>query len=496
MGLAARASGLLLPVAVLLGSGGCSAAPLDSPETISAPLPPLPRAEAGFVDVPHPEEGRAGHARLFYSFHAADERPSEKPLLVFFNGGPGSATSQTLLSFGTGRVTIDTSLPPEDCLVPNDRSFTRFANLLYVDERDVGFSYSVETMAAAPFDALADAADFLRVVLAFTEKHPAASRAGLGFVGESYGGTRATWMTHFLLHPNDAPAATLGLSSSIGAYLDRVLPIDARRAKRPEDVGRHLVGNVLIQPLVLGKFQWTAQGATPFDRRTSPYDVRFGSKELAELLDRRALTVLAQGKQRERLFEVPTSSIEGLLPRARPNGVRVASQDEHPEYGERTIDNALASELGSLAKGDGYYRDFIPRVLDREETASANAFLSDLRYVPIFMTNATYDRAIVSTAIVSALREAQVDATVDTESRPNVARPGWISVPLAKAKDLPARTVTVRFPTYEAGHMVTTTKGGELADDVRDWLAERVATASRVGNEAAPADPFSVSPPR
>lgn len=485
MGLAARASGLLLPVAVLFGSGGCSAAHLDSPESapdpttsVAVPLPPLPRAEAGFVDVPHPDEGRAGHARLFYSFHAADDEPSEKPLLVFFNGGPGSATSRTLLSFGTGRVTIDTALPPEECLVPNERSFTRFANLLYIDERDVGFSYSVEKMSAAPFDPLADAADFLRVVLAFTEKHPAASRAGLGLVGESYGGTRATWMTHFLLHPNDAPATTLGLSEDIGAYLDRVLPLDARKSKRPEDVGRHLVGNVLIQPLVLGRFQWSAQRPEDFTQRTSPYDVRFGRKELEDLLDRRALTVLARAKLRERVLEVPTSSIDGLLPRARPNGVRVASQDEHPEYGERTIDNALASELGSLAKRDGYYRDFIPRVLDREETASANAFLSDLRYVPIFVTNATYDRAIVSTAIVSALREAQVDATVDTESRPNVARPGWISVPLPEKKELPARTVTIRFPTYESGHMVTTTKGGELADDVRDWLAERKATPS------------------
>src|SRR5258708_14826969 len=197
------------------GLSGCSSKAIDPPSPPAArdPDPPL-RDEGGFIEIesidatirgrPYPQP----NARNWYVFQAADDSPETKPLAVLFNGGPGAPTSSGLFAFGTGRRTADPELEHPNVVVANPATFTRFANLLYVDQRQTGFSYETwppgpvappRDAVSRPFDVFADAADFVRVVLRFVHAHPALERAPIILVGESYGGMRASAMLNLLL---------------------------------------------------------------------------------------------------------------------------------------------------------------------------------------------------------------------------------------------------------------------------------------------------------
>src|SRR5690349_3051422 len=72
----------------------------ETPDTTTAPPDDPsyepPHVEAGFLEVPAQPDAANFTARLFYSFHPAEQAPEKAPLLVFFNGGPGTATSGVL----------------------------------------------------------------------------------------------------------------------------------------------------------------------------------------------------------------------------------------------------------------------------------------------------------------------------------------------------------------------------------------------------------------
>jgi len=87
---------------------------------------------------------RSSPARIWYVFQPADESPAEKPLFVFFNGGPGGATSAGLFSANTGRkaVKVDNEKDTAE-IINNPSSWTAMGNLLHIDARTAGFSYSL-----------------------------------------------------------------------------------------------------------------------------------------------------------------------------------------------------------------------------------------------------------------------------------------------------------------------------------------------------------------
>ena len=90
---------------VACGSGGDSES-LTGTTTTTAPAETALVAEVGFIDI-GPQPTAANYAgRLFYSFHPAETVPEKAPLIVFFNGGPGRATSGLLMAFGTGPTTM------------------------------------------------------------------------------------------------------------------------------------------------------------------------------------------------------------------------------------------------------------------------------------------------------------------------------------------------------------------------------------------------------
>ncbi len=153
---------------------------------------------------------RSSKARMWYVFQPAENNPESKPLFVFFNGGPGGATSSGLMSAYTGKkaVLLDRTTGTST-VVDNPHSWTQIGNLLHIDARTTGFSYSLMdnpshyALRKAEFNAqnynyFIDGADFIRVILRFLSDHPQLQRNRVVIVGESYGGIRATAMLHLL----------------------------------------------------------------------------------------------------------------------------------------------------------------------------------------------------------------------------------------------------------------------------------------------------------
>jgi hypothetical protein len=124
--------GLAIPFAAIaaLGCSGTHAAPPGA-------LPAPPSLQAGFLEVPPRTVTLHGApvsidatARLFYNFIPADDDPSDKPLVVLFNG----FADDIVRAYGTGPMTVVLG----GDVVANPSSFTRFASLLYVEPRQSG----------------------------------------------------------------------------------------------------------------------------------------------------------------------------------------------------------------------------------------------------------------------------------------------------------------------------------------------------------------------
>jgi hypothetical protein len=208
---------------------------------------------------------RSSPARIWYSFLAADEDGDHKPLFVFFNGGYGSATSSGLMSMNTGRWTMEMDgILPSGRFIPNPNSWTRLGNLIYIDARQTGFSYCLMDnpsdldarrleFNAQNFNIYFDAADFIRVLLAFFDSHPQLRRNRVILVGESMGGTRATIMLKILL--NYKSFASGGqeyqdpdLVRKLEAHYNLAFPDYYSLYKPPEVVARQFSHVIMIQP--------------------------------------------------------------------------------------------------------------------------------------------------------------------------------------------------------------------------------------------------------
>jgi hypothetical protein len=216
----------------------------------------------------------SSEARLWYSFHAADRDPATRPIFVFFNGGPGSASSSGLMSMYTSRYTLDNRIDSGggDQYIANPTSWTRLGNLLYVDARQTGFSYNLldrvedegvrfQEFNAQNFNSFFDAADFVRLLLRFLARHPELRDNPVVIVGESYGGARATAMLHLLLNYASYGDGTEmyqdpALAAEIQAHLEAVFPEHHGQIVPPEVIARQFGHQVLVQPTLSMGYQW------------------------------------------------------------------------------------------------------------------------------------------------------------------------------------------------------------------------------------------------
>ena len=246
----------------------------------SGPQPDI-TAEAGFTEIEALSYRLAqipytsSRARIFYSFHPAQENAGSKPLFVFVNGGPGAATTDGLLSLNTAPMTSDLLqyLKNEhEPVFQNPYSWSKMGNLLYIDAPLTGYAYNflpegISTPEAEftlkncnPF---IDAAQVLRVMLRFLENHPLIQKNPVILVGESYGGTRTTVMLNMMLfYGNYSPESQEEniyqdetLVQEIQAHLDAVFPETTGQVHDPKEVAHQFGRHIMIEPQLTGKYQ-------------------------------------------------------------------------------------------------------------------------------------------------------------------------------------------------------------------------------------------------
>ena len=210
---------------------------------------------------------RTSRTRIWYAYQPADEDPASKPLIVFYNGGPGGATSSGLFSANTGRLTVQyDQTAGTGILVNNPSSWTRIGNLLHIDARTAGFSYGLmvnpqdDIRRAAEFEgqnynAFIDGADFVRVILRFLADHPQIQDNPVILVPESYGGIRTTVILHLLLYyqryaNGEEVYQDPNLVQEIRNHYNAVFPGNAGQPVPPGVIARQFGHQVMIQVAV------------------------------------------------------------------------------------------------------------------------------------------------------------------------------------------------------------------------------------------------------
>lgn len=229
--------------------------------------------ESGYLGVDYGDRSRERtakskmQARVWYAFFPADEAPEDKPLAVFFQGGPG-ASVRILLGGNTAPRTLDRARHEGELVATNPHSWSSFANLLYLETARSGFSYvhdspDNEEEHQEYADTLVpdyDAATFVRVILRFLARHPSLTDNPVISVGESYGGVRATLMLQQILEPaslenENAPYRDPVLVKELYDHFSRVFPTVAPEELKAADIARQFGHQVLIQPALLGDAQ-------------------------------------------------------------------------------------------------------------------------------------------------------------------------------------------------------------------------------------------------
>ena len=437
-------------------------------DSSASPLSPPRAGEVGLVEVPAQADGAPYATRMFYAFRPSDDVSPDLPLLVVFNGGPEACTTCLLAGLGTGPYTIDPSLPVESPLTRNDASWTRFANLLYVDERQAGFSYGLGTPPTAPcaYDSWGDAADYLRVVLWFLDAHAEYTHRKVVFVGESYGGTRASLMLYLLLHPGGPEAQHAGVGQLIASHLANAGVSDATV---------QFVGAALLEPLLAGGTQVDLSQAMAMQAGLPPLvdDTRDADGVgLYRILLPRIFSALGDEAMSTTLFGVDLGTLSTLRATARKNAFRLPNDGlTMPQKLTQALEGSLESRWGPLAAGDAY---FVPAPLGCVYDVTSIGdfgraqFLDVAQRVRVFITNAKFDTIVYGPSIAPALSDAETEVTVRDTGAP-VYQQLVIHDTSGAASDR-----VIPFVAYDAGHMIEVSQPEKLAGDLENWLAGRL----------------------
>jgi hypothetical protein len=465
------------PLLAFLGAAvfGCS----------SGPTPGAIAPQAGFLEVPPRTVTLKGQSvaieatgRLFYNFLPADTNPAEKPIIVLFNG----FADDMVRAYGTGRETVVSGGE----VLPNASSFTRFANLVYVEPRQAGYSYDVlfdrtplpADCAPDIFNEYVDAADVLLAVLEFLSENPNLE-GPVYWLGESYAGVRITWILAYLRgHWDLVPYADPLLEARIGALA------------RP---GSAAAGQVLLEAWIAGGAERVAIEAECGD----PVEIAAVSSSLgiscasvedacscttddghslynytyttARETERETLADLAHvvPERAAALLGVPLTTIPLLGNAERAKGFKCLSADGPLPYETVPPEEALVAALGPLPAGQSYFVPYSPllptsaiptadwQTLDLE----AVAFADNLHDVPTFLTKGDKDLVVPTLALAPALRAALGDARVDSSV------PARLGIRYSDGE----RFVAV-FDYPSAGHMVEMVEPAKLANDLEAWL--------------------------
>jgi pimeloyl-ACP methyl ester carboxylesterase len=429
--------------------------------------------EAGLLEIPARDffqetvARRSPEHRVFYSFHPAERDPEQKPLLVFFNGGPGSAT-MTYLFAQTGPKTL-----LEDGVSDNPASYARDFNLLYIDAPFTGFSYS----QAEGFEWVEDreAGIVIEVVLGFLARHPLLERNPVAFVGESYGGTRALLMAERLLyypqladpkvkapqHPAESAVYfDLGLYELIQEHFARTRPELGGAELTPEQVTEQFGRLVLIQPGLprprISVSDRPCIGSHCESLKLGPcttkgrYDCSL-PPDSDEKYDEFVIPKLENPETLSQALGVDARSIEWL-------------RFCEPE------DSSSRERVYFLPKAPLKLPDDRPEPVGAWDRARMyQTFLRATLHQRTLMTNARQDR-VIQTPVFWSVLHASLPASdilrVLSDIPEGAPRPGEVEFTIQ------GNTTRIRYPSYLAGHMVPLRAGAELYEDILEWWSD------------------------
>ncbi|KAH6788574.1 serine carboxypeptidase-like 40 [Perilla frutescens var. frutescens] len=170
---------------------------------------------SGYVTV-DPTAGRA----LFYYLTESAEQPSQKPLVLWLNGGPGCSSigSGAMTELGPFRVN-----PDGETLRYNENAWNTVANILFLESpAGVGFSYSNTTSDYVTGDTKT-AADSYTFLVNWLERFPEYKSRDFYLTGESYAGHYVPQLAQLILRNNKIATRTLINLKGIAignAYID------------------------------------------------------------------------------------------------------------------------------------------------------------------------------------------------------------------------------------------------------------------------------------
>jgi hypothetical protein len=412
-----------------------------------------------------------------------------------------------LAAFGVGPNAVDYT--GDGNVKENPNSFTEIGNLLFVDTRQVGFSYGrlpqpevsrarSEAYSYINFSIFADAGDILLTVLSFLKKNPEIQHNAVVIIAESYGGARAAMIANYLNRPSALSTAggfveDRTLAGALAAHFEAVMPQIPFAALSVNETKQQFGWQILLQPgLMLAPvepyYHATCRRLAEGDEREAFCAVAAETHDLRarDVLD----GVLAAGHAAvmdptvfTRLFGVRPETIEGLAAQERFGAFR------HATVSEQMLFPSWFEKMGVLPDHDTYHLPELRTGLTSFAfpTAEVNteAFIESLAHLNVFISNAYYDGIIASDGIPEALVQANermahpmiTSIYLDNAPREGIARPGWMKIVFEKSMRLgvlPERTV--RMPQYKnAGHMITLTQSDALREDIHSFLMERGA---------------------
>jgi len=470
--------------------------------------------EAGFLEVPAESYVGEGHQRvspthrIWYSFHPAKTFPATRPLAVFFNGGPGAATSDWLFAFNTAPMTLDptrtTGISPNEVAPWND-----FANLLYIDAPGTGFSYAVADPLFGEvdhgLDMDRDAATFASVILRFLNRHPPLQGNQVILVAESYGGARATLL---LRHLYDYPTLTATmsdyqdsqLSADILTYFQEVFGTTTPDASL---IATRFGLQVLLEPMLVGGFQIAAQdlfpplcvaGCPANGLLCDLYDCSRYRQPMGSIVQRDIVA--------ERLNVVDTLNV-ALKTDARSIQWMHATErgEAYGKGGPSQSDSISTADMiatfGSLSNSDDAYftraSGPVGTVYGFQTPAEAADYTSNesgahvgtafvqnvMDGVRTFITVSDFGITVRSKAIPVGLDALRQDAglgahlaslVTDIAHEEDFAVFESPRIGRMKLTLLDGEEITVAMPgTYHAGHMIEMRAPSELLEDVKEW---------------------------
>jgi choice-of-anchor A domain-containing protein len=472
------------------------------------------RDEAGFLEIfasnytGEAVQRRSPTHRVWYSFVPAKTEPKSRPLAIFFNGGPGSATSSILGAFNTGPRTLDPLVTGPNVRITTNafnRDWSQFANLLYVDAPGTGFSYPITDenggKPSVGIDMEREAGIFVSVLLRFLKRHPALLNNRVVIVGESYGGVRATYMLqHLYGYATLTNAASryqdIQLDQEIRNYFVSVFGTNSPTALQIQSKFGH---QILIDPVVVGELQTarpTAGGAFKFDATvclsptcmlTSPGQPQtcdpYNCDKPAGFsgnLGREAASRLTEITTLRGILGVDPTTIEWLKPPAR---VRAYGRNDGEIIAPINLEGALGGQVGVEDAYFVNFNDAVNRGYPGASTWGATGqgkiqgtdFVNHLRNnVSTMVTVAKFDTVVYSLDIPFALGNLRSDldfgslvanvrfSKTDPIFPTPLGRPGFIGIDYAS----PVETRTAAMPfQYVAGHSISMRAPAELLAD-------------------------------